>query len=73
MVTMFQPKPQFFRYVDRPANASNTEIANARPVYIAELPEGGSGPVAIADVEGLQDILDDFETRIAAVEAAQAG
>lgn len=73
MVTMFNPKPQLFRSVEKPANVSTQEIANARPVYIDGLPSGGSGPVAIADVEGLQDILDDFESRIAALETPPAG
>ena len=58
MVTMFNPKPQLLRAVDKPDNVSSQEIAKARPVYIDGL----------ADVEGLQDILDDFESRIAALE-----
>lgn len=64
-------KPQLLRAVAKPANVGSGEVAKARPVYIDGLPEGGS--VAIADVEGLQDILDDYESRIAAIEAAQAG
>lgn len=71
MVTMFKPKPQLLRAVDKPDNVSSQEIAKARPVYIDGLPEGG--PTAIADVEGLQDIIDDLEQRVAALEEAQAG
>lgn len=70
MVTMFNPKPQLLRAVDKPENVSSQEIAKGRPVYIDGLPEGSSGPVAIADVEGLQDILDDLEQRVAALENA---
>lgn len=70
MVTMFNPKPQLLRAVDKPENVSSKEIAKARPVYIDGLPEGSSAPVAIADVEGLQGILDDLEQRVAALESA---
>lgn len=70
MVTMFKPKPQLMRSVAKPDNVSTKELAEARPVYIDGLPEGSSGPVAIANVEGLQDILDDLEQRVAALESA---
>lgn len=45
MVTMFKPKPQLLRAVDKPENVSSQEIAKARPVYIDGLPEGGGGPI----------------------------
>ena len=67
MVTMFKPKPQFFRFVSKPANASTKELAEARPVYIDGLPEGGT--VTIADVEGLQGILEGLEQRVSALES----
>lgn len=68
MVTMFNPKPQLLRAVDKPENVSSKEIAKARPVYIEGLPEGGA--TTIADVAGLQAILDDLEQRVAALESA---
>lgn len=70
MVTMFNPKPQLMRSVAKPDNVSTKELAEARPVYIDGLPEGDSGPTAVADVTGLQAILDDYEARIAALETA---
>lgn len=71
MVTMFNPKPQLLRAVDKPDNVSSQEIAKARPVYIDGLPEGGNaGPISVADVTGLQAILDDLEQRVAALESA---
>lgn len=74
MVTMFNPKPQLMRSVAKPDNVSTKELAEARPVYIDGLPEGGgSDPTAVADVTGLQAILSDFEGRIAALEAAAEG
>lgn len=68
MVTMFNPKPQLLRAVDKPENVSSQEIAKARPVYIDGLADGG--PTAIADVTGLQAIIDDLEQRVAALESA---
>lgn len=69
MVTMFNPKPQLLRAVDKPANVSSKEIASARPVYIDGLPEGGdSSPITIADVEGLQAIITDLTDRIVELE-----
>lgn len=56
MVTMFNPKPQLLRAVDKPDNVSSQEIAKARPVYIDGLPEGGGGGSSTTDaitVEGL--------------------
>ena len=73
MVTMFKPKPQLFRLVEKPDNVSTKELAEARPVYMDGLEAGGNTPVAVADVTGLQAILDDYEARIAALEAASAG
>lgn len=67
MVTMFNPKPQLFRSVEKPANVSTQEIANARPVYIDGIGTGGA--TEIADVTGLQAILTDLENRIAALES----
>ena len=43
MVTMFKPKPQLMRSVAKPDNVSTKELAEARPVYIDGLPEGGGG------------------------------
>ena len=60
MVTMFNPKPQLLRAVDKPDNVSSQEIAKARPVYIDGL----------TDVEVLQDLLEDFDSRIEALETA---
>lgn len=49
MVTMFKPKPQLLRAVDKPENVSSQEIAKARPVYIDGLPEGGGGGSSTTD------------------------
>lgn len=67
MVSMFNPKPQLFRAVDKPANVSSQEVAKARPVYIDGL---AGGSTTVADVAGLQAIIDDLEARVAALEAA---
>lgn len=61
-------RPKFFRYVPRPTNTANSEVAKAQPVFIDGLPE--ADPVEISDIEGLQAILTDFEDRISALEQA---
>ena len=70
MVSLFKPKPQFFKYVDKPSDASTKELASARPIYIDGLPAGGETP-GIDDIPGLRTILDDYEQRIAALEGEQ--
>ena len=64
-------KPQLFKYVARPASVGNSEVAKARPVYIDGLPAGGA--TDIGDIDGLQSIIEDFEQRIAGLEAAAEG
>lgn len=65
MVSMFTPKPQLLRSVEKPDTVSSKEIAAARPVYIDGL---AGGAATIATVEGLQAILTDLEARLAALE-----
>lgn len=61
MVTMFKPKPQLLRAVDKPDNVSTQEIAKARPVYIDGLPEGGGGggssTTDAITIEGISDVI----------------
>ena len=52
MATLPGPKPQFLRYVPRPASVGNRELAQARPVFINDLP-GGDSTAEIARLEGL--------------------
>lgn len=64
MALLPNPDPQFFKLVSKPENASDTDIAKARPVYIDGLPEGGGGGGGSSatdeiTVRGIQD--DDIE------------
>lgn len=62
MVTMFKPKPQLMRSVAKPDNVSTKELAQARPVYIDGLPEGGGGGGAsTTDAITIKGIPDDDE------------
>lgn len=65
MAQLPSPDPQLLKLVDNPGNASSSDIAKARPVYIDGLADGNP---TIADIPGLQDILEDFENRIAGLE-----
>lgn len=59
MVTMFKPKPQLLRAVDKPENVSSQEIAKARPVYIDGLPEGGGdGGSSTTDAITIKDLAE---------------
>lgn len=63
-------KPVLLRAVDKPANVGTAELAAARPVYIDGAAGGGASE--IADITGLQAIIDDLTDRVAALEAAGA-
>ena len=52
MTTLPGPRPQFLRFVPRPANVGNRELAQARPVFIDNL-QGGDSTAEIARLEGL--------------------
>ncbi len=62
MALPWNGRPKFFRFVPRPASASNSELARAQNIYIHNLPEGGA--TTIADIAGLQTILDDIQTAL---------
>lgn len=71
----FKPKPRFLKFVTKPTNVGAVELSKAEPVYIDGLPTGGA--TTIADIAGLQTILDDIQnvlddhdSRIDALEAA---
>lgn len=68
MPTIGKPKPRFLKFVAKPANAGNTELAKAEPVYIDGLPTPEAPE--IGDIAGLQAILTDLEDRISALEPA---
>lgn len=62
MATLPKPKPQFFKYVDKPANVGEAELGRARPVYISNLPAGG-------DTSDLEAQIAALEARVEALEA----
>lgn len=64
MPTLPKPKPQFFKYVERPANVGDRELSQARPVYITDLPSGDSA----SEVARLEGLIDDLTARVATLE-----
>lgn len=72
MADIGKPRPQFFRYVDKPERVGEAELAKARPVYIADLPEGGGAePEVTLDMfNSAITRIEELETKVAALEAA---
>ena len=63
MVQLPKPFPRLFRAVPKPEGLGASAIAQAQPIYVDGLAEGG-GAIDISDVEGLQSILDDMTARL---------
>lgn len=63
MPSLGKLKPQFLKFVARPAGVGDREISEARPVYIADLPTAG-------DTAALEARIDALEARVLALETA---
>lgn len=72
MADIGKPRPQFFRYVEKPERVGEAELARARPVYIADLPEGGATEpeVTLVMFNDALARIEELETKVAALEAA---
>lgn len=46
-------RPKFFRYVPRPTNTANSELAKAQPVFIDGLPEPAEPEVTASEFAAL--------------------
>lgn len=53
MATPWSGRPKFFKFVPRPANTADSELAKAQTVYIDGLPEPAKPEVTAAEFADL--------------------
>lgn len=62
-MTGYKRLPKYFKLVEKPAKASTKDLANAQPIYIDGLEDGGTPGVS-------QEDFDALVARVAALEAS---